>query len=57
MVLETDMPIRDLIRAVCSPGGSTIEGVKLLDASDFGKTVASAIDASYRRNQELGKKS
>ena len=57
MVLETDAPIRSLIEAVCSPGGSTIEGVKLLDASDFGKTVASAVDASYRRNQELGKKS
>lgn len=56
MVLDTDKPVRALIEAVCSPGGSTIEGVKLLDASDFGAVVAAAVDASYQKNKKLGQK-
>ena len=44
-----------LIRNVCSPGGSTIEGVKSLDADHFEEIVAKAIAASYKRNIELGK--
>lgn len=44
-----------LIRNVCSPGGSTIEGVRSLDSDDFEKIVGKAITASYRRNIELGK--
>jgi len=44
-----------LIRNVCSPGGSTIEGVKSLDSDGFEKIVADAIAASYKRNIELGK--
>ena len=44
-----------LIKNVCSPGGSTIEGVRSLDAADFERIVADAVAASYRRNLELGK--
>ena len=44
-----------LIQNVCSPGGSTIEGVKSLDADGFEAIVAKAIAASYHRNLELGK--
>ena len=44
-----------LIQNVCSPGGSTIEGVKSLDADGFEATVAKAVGASYKRNIELGK--
>ncbi len=44
-----------LIQNVCSPGGSTIEGVKSLDADDFEAIVAKAVACSYRRNRELGK--
>ena len=44
-----------LIQNVCSPGGSTIEGVKSLDADDFEATVAKAVGKSYERNLELGK--
>ena len=44
-----------LIKNVCSPGGSTIEGVKSLDADDFEGAVEKAVAASYTRNQELGK--
>ena len=35
-----------LIQNVCSPGGSTIEGVKSLDADDFEATVAKAVGKS-----------
>ena len=44
-----------LIKNVCSPGGSTIEGVRSLDHDGFEKIVADAVAASYRRNIELGK--
>ena len=44
-----------LIKNVCSPGGSTIEGVKSLDDDDFEAIVAKAVAASYKRNLELGK--
>ena len=41
--------------AVCSPGGSTIEGVKSLMNDEFEKIVARAVASSFRRTQELGK--
>lgn len=40
---------------VCSPGGSTIEGVKHLRTNEFEKIVSGAVKASYKRTQELGK--
>ena len=55
--LLTDSPLDPdtLIKNVCSPGGSTIEGVKSLDEDDFEPIVAKAIAASFKRNVELGK--
>ena len=41
---------------VCSPGGSTIEGVKKFQSLGLSDTVAEALGASYRRTLELGKK-
>lgn len=40
---------------VCSPGGSTIQGVKALENGNFRSTVISAVQAAHTRNQELGK--
>ena len=40
---------------VCSPGGSTIEGVKKFQSLGLSDTVAEALGASYRRTLELGK--
>ena len=45
----------ELRRAVCSPGGSTIEGVKVMWAQDLESTVRKAVQASYERNKQLGK--
>ncbi len=52
---KEDKSAEELRIAVCSPGGSTIEGVKSLMADDFEKIVADAVSASFRRTQELGK--
>lgn len=41
--------------AVCSPGGSTIEGVKSLLNSDMEKMMKTAVKASFDRTKELGK--
>ena len=46
--------IDKMIDNVCSPGGSTIEGVKSLDASWMEKAVSDAVVAAYNRNVELG---
>lgn len=44
-----------LRQEVCSPKGSTIEGVISLQNSDFDKSVNNALKASYKRTKELGK--
>ena len=41
--------------AVCSPGGSTIEGVKALEDGKMRGTVTGAVVASYEKTLKLGK--
>ncbi|MBQ8266930.1 MAG: pyrroline-5-carboxylate reductase [Clostridia bacterium] len=55
MLLTSDLSPQELIDAVCSKGGSTIEGVNVLRNSDFEKIVIDCIKAAYKRNKELGK--
>ena len=43
------------IERVCSPGGTTIEGVKVLRAENVGDAVKTAANASIRRDEELAK--
>ena len=40
---------------VCSPGGSTIAGVNILEQRAFRGAVMDCVKAAYLRNQELGK--
>ena len=55
MVLRTGQHPGALKDAVCSPGGSTIAGVKALEDGSFRATVMNCIQAATKRNAELGK--
>ena len=41
---------------VCSPGGSTIEGVKAFQQAGLPEIAVKAVEKSYLRNKELGRK-
>lgn len=55
MMKETGKEADALVREVCSPGGSTIEGVHVLENSDFCKICADCVKASFEKNKLLGK--
>lgn len=55
MVLATGTHPGALKDAVCSPGGSTIEGVKVLEENGFRGAVMDCVTAAYKRSTELGK--
>lgn len=55
MVLQGEKAPAELRQNVCSPGGSTIEGVKSLEAEEFRAIVHRAVEKSYIRTKELGK--
>jgi len=45
----------ELKDAVCSPGGTTIEGVLALERSSFRSAAADAVIAAYEKTSKLGK--
>ena len=54
MVLNNvDKSIDDLITAVCSKGGTTIEAVKVFEQEDLGNITDKAIEACIKRSIEL----
>ena len=56
LMLQNDGRTPDALRqAVCSKGGSTIEGVRVMWEQNLEDTVRQAVKASYKRNIELGK--
>ena len=55
MVIDTNEHPGKLKDAVCSPAGSTIEGVNALENGSFRADVMNAVDKSYKRTVELGK--
>ena len=55
LALETGTDPAELRGAVCSPAGSTIEGVAALEAHGVRYAVMEAVDAALRRTRELGK--
>ena len=55
MVLKTGKHPGLLKDEVCSPGGSTIEGVKALEDAKFRSATASAVIAAYEKTKKLGK--
>jgi pyrroline-5-carboxylate reductase len=52
-VLRSERSVDDLIDAVCSPKGTTIEGMEVLWDSDFAPTVDEALSAAAERSREL----
>ena len=41
--------------AVCSPGGSTIQGVRALEKGGFRSAITEAIIATWEKNKEFAK--
>ncbi len=56
LALSSELSLEKLRQNVCSPGGSTIEGVKVFEREDLSGMTEKAVAASYKRNIELGKR-
>ncbi|WP_343348176.1 pyrroline-5-carboxylate reductase [Terrisporobacter petrolearius] len=55
MVLDTDKHPGELKDMVCSPGGTTIEAVKVLEEEKFRGAVLKAIDSCIKKSVEMSK--
>ena len=55
LVLESGMHPGALKDAVCSPGGSTIQGVRVLEEKGLRGAVMDAVIAAYNKTKEMGK--
>lgn len=53
MVLESENHPWDLVDKVCSPGGTTIEGVAALEENGFQSAITKAVEASYNKDKRL----
>ena len=56
LAMASEESLETLRIRVCSPGGSTIEGVKVFQSRELYETVSEALGASYKRTKELGEK-
>lgn len=56
MVLESGEHPYALIDQVCSPGGTTIEGICSLQSNNFESTIASAFDAVLQKDKWIARK-
>ena len=55
LALESGMDPDILKKNVCSPGGTTIEGVKSFEANELNRIVRDALIASFVRTKELAR--
>lgn len=55
LALETGKHPAQMKDAVCSPGGSTIAGVRALEQGGFRAAAMNAVEEAYYRTKELGK--
>jgi pyrroline-5-carboxylate reductase len=55
MMKQGNVSPEQLRIAVCSPGGSTLAGLKALDDAGFSDGVENCVKAAYNRNKELAK--
>ena len=56
MVLESGQHPGALKDAVCSPGGTTIQGVRALEEHSFRAAVQSAVIAAFEKSREFAGK-
>ena len=55
MILSQNKPINDLISAVCSKGGTTIEAINYFENNDLKGVIDGAVKACFDRANELAK--
>ena len=53
LLVETGQHPLELVKAVASPGGTTAEGLNILDASSITDTLQETITAATQRSIEL----
>lgn len=53
MVEQADCSIEELIRRVCSPGGTTLAAMQVFENADFAGIIARAMDACTKRADEI----
>ena len=56
LMLESPLAVSDLIRSVCSPAGTTVEGVCRLKETGFESSVISAIDKTVEKDRLMSAK-
>ena len=56
LFLQNSKTAGEWISDVCSPGGTTVEGMKVLREKDMEGAASGAVKASYRRSLELKKR-
>lgn len=56
MLLESPLAVSELIRNVCSPGGTTIEGVCSLKETGFENSVITAVDKTVEKDRKMSGK-
>lgn len=55
MVLQSGKHPGELKDAVCSPGGTTVQGVRALEANGFRSAAMEAVIAAYEKTLKMGK--
>ena len=53
LALQSDKEPEELKQNVCSPGGTTIEGVKVLEEAGFHDAAVAALQAAFEKSKKL----